>query len=582
MKPGKSRITTAFILGAGLGTRLRPLTENCPKPLLPLGGRPIITYAMDHLISAGIERFIVNTHHCPECYSQAFPQRKWRNRPIIFRHEPVLLETAGGLKNIEDLLGQDDAIVCYNGDVFADFPLQALLDSHDHGICEATLVLRSTGPILNVTIDEAGNICDMRDVLGNPGIHHCLFTGIYIVETSILQYIEPGRIESIVPVFLRRISHAPGLIKGIVIDEGNWNDIGSINVYQDLTRRMAGTNYDRQGVIMTDQNKLIAFARMSLDIEDQETLSIEGLGGRGSDRAYYRVSYGDNQSVILCQYDPIRVENGYFVDIADFFHHIGVPTPLVIDHDPDGHLILMEDLGEVDLYSLKNESWKKRKSLYEAALKHISRLHHVDIHSLPSDLVLVEGFGPDLYKWEREYFLTHFVKGVCHLDIPLALANELDEELNGLAESLMEPPLSLVHRDFQSQNIMVSDRDVYFIDFQGMRIGSPFYDLGSLLFDPYVHFTDEQRNDLLSYYFESMNFGLLWPAFLERFYRASAQRLMQALGAYGFLGVTKGLTDYLTHIPAGLENLSFVAEKCPFLPSLKTVCDICRSATPKE
>jgi mannose-1-phosphate guanylyltransferase len=222
----------------------RPLTENCPKPLLPLGGRPIITYAMDHLISVGIERFIVNTHHCPECYNQAFPQRQWRSRPIIFRHEPVLLETAGGLKNIEDLLGQDDAIVCYNGDVFADFSLQPLLDSHEYGICEATLVLRSTGPVLNVTIDEAGNICDMRDVLGNPGSRRCLFTGIYIVETSILQYIEPGRIESIVPVFLRRIAHAPGLIKGIIIDEGNWNDIGSIDVYQDLTRRIAGTNYD--------------------------------------------------------------------------------------------------------------------------------------------------------------------------------------------------------------------------------------------------------------------------------------------------------------------------------------------------
>jgi NDP-sugar pyrophosphorylase family protein len=55
---------TAFILGAGLGTRLRPLTENCPKPLLPLAGKPMVMQAMDRLIAAGTRRFIINTHHC--------------------------------------------------------------------------------------------------------------------------------------------------------------------------------------------------------------------------------------------------------------------------------------------------------------------------------------------------------------------------------------------------------------------------------------------------------------------------------------------------------------------------------------
>ena len=100
----RRRFKTAFILGAGLGTRLRPLTEKCPKPLLKIGGRPIITYAMDHLMKVGVDRFIVNTHHASEIYLEAFPDRGWGGVPIIFRHEPVLLETAGGLKNIEDLL----------------------------------------------------------------------------------------------------------------------------------------------------------------------------------------------------------------------------------------------------------------------------------------------------------------------------------------------------------------------------------------------------------------------------------------------------------------------------------------------
>ncbi|HQP25897.1 MAG TPA: sugar phosphate nucleotidyltransferase, partial [Smithellaceae bacterium] len=72
------QINTAFILGAGLGTRLRPLTENTPKPLLPIGGRPIITYAMEHLREAGVKRFIVNTHHCAQKYAEAFPEGSWQ------------------------------------------------------------------------------------------------------------------------------------------------------------------------------------------------------------------------------------------------------------------------------------------------------------------------------------------------------------------------------------------------------------------------------------------------------------------------------------------------------------------------
>jgi NDP-sugar pyrophosphorylase family protein len=132
-------VKTAFILGAGLGTRLRPLTEDCPKPLLPLGGRPIITYAMEHLRAAGVGRFIVNTHHRAEAYSRAFPEGTWRGLPVLFRHEPVLLDTAGGLKNIEDLLDEDDeTILVYNGDVVSDLPLGRLLDAHFRSRPEAT------------------------------------------------------------------------------------------------------------------------------------------------------------------------------------------------------------------------------------------------------------------------------------------------------------------------------------------------------------------------------------------------------------------------------------------------------------
>jgi len=89
-----SRVRTAFVPGAGLGKRLRPLTAERPKPLVPVRNRPLITHVFDALIEVGIERFVVNTHHRAEAYG-ALVGNEYRGREIAYIHEPVLLETGG-------------------------------------------------------------------------------------------------------------------------------------------------------------------------------------------------------------------------------------------------------------------------------------------------------------------------------------------------------------------------------------------------------------------------------------------------------------------------------------------------------
>jgi len=235
------QINTAFILGAGLGTRLRPLTEDTPKPLLKIGGRPIITYAMEHLRAVGIKRFIVNTHHCAEKYAQVFPEGHWQGIPITFRHEPVLLDTAGGIKNIEDLITQDERIIVYNGDIVTNLPLEPLIEKHFERKTIVTLALRSTGPLLNVHVDREGFVCDMRHILKNEGVKSCQFAGIYVVEKSFLNRLTAGKIESIVLPLLEMIKENPRSVGGVVIDDGFWHDVGTIEEYEKLNRKGMGS-----------------------------------------------------------------------------------------------------------------------------------------------------------------------------------------------------------------------------------------------------------------------------------------------------------------------------------------------------
>jgi hypothetical protein len=213
----------------------------------------------------------------------------------------------------------------------------------------------------------------------------------------------------------------------------------------------------------------------------------------------------------------------------------------------------------------------------------MDKLHSFPEKKFPSDRVrLMDGFGPDLYRWERNYFRDHFVRDVCRIELEPSYERELEAELSGMAGRLEGTRRSLVHRDLQSQNVMIRNGEPFLIDFQGMRFGSLFYDLGSLLCDPYVELSGSEQNELLSFYYRLSESDRDWVSFQITFREASAQRLMQALGAYGFLGLKKGLKAFLGHIPAGLRSLQCAASSVTSLPRLCELSLACRSAIRKN
>jgi len=238
------KITQAFVLGAGLGTRLRPLTEELPKPLVPVFQKRLITFALDHLIDVGCSKFCVNTHHEPQCFDEIFPDREYRGCRLRFRHEPVLLETGGGIANVRDLLGGKPFLV-YNADVLSDLPLEPLLREHERAGNLVTLVLRSHSGPQQIAFDrEAGKVIDIRNLLGTGNRDEFLFTGIYAVQPEFLDCLQPGVKRSVISAFLELIKDGAKL-GGVIVDEGEWWDVGTRSAYMQLHRNLPALPFPR-------------------------------------------------------------------------------------------------------------------------------------------------------------------------------------------------------------------------------------------------------------------------------------------------------------------------------------------------
>ena len=217
----------AFLLGAGLGTRLQPLTETLPKPLIPFANRPLITHALDHCLQAGITDFAINTHHLHDTWYRFFPNGKYRDANLTFFHEPELLETGGGIKNIADWI-KDEPVLVYNGDIITDFPIDRLMTGHMASNNTATLAVQNHGPDLRITVD-GHRVTDVRGLIHKQqGTHQ--FTGIYVIDPEILELIPPNEKISIIPAFVELIKQGE-LGAYDVKGHTKWLDLGTRETY---------------------------------------------------------------------------------------------------------------------------------------------------------------------------------------------------------------------------------------------------------------------------------------------------------------------------------------------------------------
>lgn len=227
-------ITQAFVLGAGLGTRLRPLTNDLPKPLAPIFQKPLITFAFDHLIDSGIEKLVVNTHRQPEAFASVFPEDNYRGLSITFVNEPMLLETGGGIKNVEAQLG-GGPFITYSGDVLTDLPIERLIKQHLDLKNDVTLALRRTGLGSQIALRE-DRVVDIGNRHGIPGNYD--FANIALWNLSIFRRLPPGQKISFIPILADWISEG-GKIGGVVIEEGKWFNIGSRADYLEVHRAIS-------------------------------------------------------------------------------------------------------------------------------------------------------------------------------------------------------------------------------------------------------------------------------------------------------------------------------------------------------
>jgi len=615
---------SAFIPAAGLGERLRPITDHIPKPLLPVLGRPMIEIVLERVSALSPQTVAINMHHCWE-QIQAFAESSVYSKVIQLYHEDPILGTGGALKNAYASL-KNSAFIVYNADILSDIDLPALIRKHEASRNIATLAVQDNSKFNNVWIDREGIMHHVGSMLpgGNHGLCKIAFTGIAVYSPAFLDFLPEGP-SSVVDSWLRAVA-AGNTIGTMDFSGSEWTDIGTPDAYAravfDALKKQGKTIYahasvdcgkaELQGTVVIEQGTSVndnAFIRnsvllpgshassdsridhgiigqgFSVDISPEDIFGTVSLTSSllktcgyfddrvnatcivtgGSDRTYYRIRCGKTTYVLMaCREDDKDYER--HLALSRFFQKHEVPVPRMIGIDEGEKQAIFEDLGDLSLYAWLacRRNHVQKEALYRKILDIMVMLHtSVTAYSSECPTLLSRLFDQEHLLWESGYFMERFVR-----DLRSAAPSEqdlLNEEFKRLAVVVDAFDKVILHRDFQSQNIMIVHGDEpRIIDFQGARMGPPAYDVASLLWDPYHCIETSIRDILLTYYISRMNEAS--TAFDADAFRATLlpcrlQRHMQALGAYGFLSLQRGKEYFLMHVPQALDYLKQETEQ---------------------
>lgn len=602
-----------FILCAGLGTRLRPVTDHIPKPLLPVLGRPLLDRILERLRPLARGRVGVNIHWKGEAVERWLEGSPHRGRVALFREDPIL-GTGGALKNAARLLRGGDFLV-HNGDILTDLDLERLIAVHRASGALATLAVRNEPAVNTVGIEGDGTYAGVGSEAG--GIRRVTFTGVAVYSPRILRFLPRGA--SAVTHAWERARFAGLRIATLDCSDAAWSDLGTPQAYAralfGLLRaegercfihpgarlsavRTEGFAVVEEGaelardvlvedavvlhgaVVEGEADGVLAGKGYSLPLDARALqravipavdilhplarMFFKGVGrvlgtilaGGGSDRAYLRLAAG-RRTAILMQSPPGDAVFEEHMRLHRLFERWDLRVPRLLAQHLPTRSALYEDLGDLRLYDrlrgLRDPD--AVEELYRGVLDQAARLHQVGLrlpHTLPRSVALPV-FDEPAWRWESSYFLERFVLGVRGVD--RLDGGALAEELGRLARAAAGLDRRLLHRDLQSQNVMLKNGTLpVLIDFQGARMGPPGYDLASLLWDPYAPLDVALRERLLNHYRRRMGADLP-PDFDAGLLSCRLQRHMQALGAFGYLSRFKGKPWFERHIPQALRLL---------------------------
>ncbi|MBN1159113.1 MAG: phosphotransferase [Bacteroidales bacterium] len=300
----------------------------------------------------------------------------------------------------------------------------------------------------------------------------------------------------------------------------------------------------------------------------------------GSYRKYYRI-YGEDKRTVIGVCNSDGRENRAFVYLDRHLLETGNCVPEIYAVDLENDIYLEEDLGETTLLDVL-ESYRKDHETDEVILpmykKVLDAMPGLQVRSMPgldfSKCYPRAEFDGQSMMWDLNYFKYNLLK-------PLKIhfyEQDLEEDFLAIREYLCKAQReSFMFRDFQSRNIMLHQNRICFIDFQGGRKGPLQYDLASLLFEAKADLIPEFREILLNYYLELFADEFSWfdpEEFMRYYYGFVYLRLMQAMGAYGFRGLTEHKPVFLQSLPRALQILKWIIENHPFPLSLKSIPDV--------